>query len=77
MFGQVVRERREAQGLSQEAFAARAGIHRTYVSAIELGKVRLGLEAARNVASGLGMSFSELIAAVELLEDTCQQRDER
>ena len=38
-FGRVVRERREALGLSQEALAARAGIHRTYISSIELGKV--------------------------------------
>ena len=42
MFGQVVRRRREKLGLSQEALADRAGIHRTYVSSIELGKVRVG-----------------------------------
>ncbi len=65
VFGRVVRERREAKGLSQERFAEIAGIHRTYVSAIELGKVRLGLDAAYRVATGLGVPLSELIAAVE------------
>jgi transcriptional regulator with XRE-family HTH domain len=54
LFGRVVREEREARGLSQEGLAARAGIHRTYVSSIELGKVRLGLDVAKKLADGLG-----------------------
>ena len=64
-FGKVVRRRREKLGLSQEALAANAGIHRTYVSSIELGKVRLGLDIAKKVAAGLGVSLSELIADAE------------
>jgi transcriptional regulator with XRE-family HTH domain len=64
-FGEVVRRRREAKRLSQEALAARAGIHRTYVSSIELGKVRVGLDIAKRVANGLGVSLSELIAEAE------------
>jgi transcriptional regulator with XRE-family HTH domain len=64
-FGQVVRRMRDKQGLSQEALAAKAGIHRTYVSSIELGKVRVGLEIAKMVADGLGISLSELIAQAE------------
>jgi transcriptional regulator with XRE-family HTH domain len=35
--GQNVRRLREAKGWSQEEFADRAGIHRTYVSDIERG----------------------------------------
>jgi transcriptional regulator with XRE-family HTH domain len=62
-FGRVVRTRRKACGLSQEELAAHAGIHRTYVSSIELGKVRLGLEIAKKVA--LGIALSELIAESE------------
>jgi transcriptional regulator with XRE-family HTH domain len=65
VFGLVVRKRREQLGISQEELAARSGIHRTYVSSIELGKVRLGLEIAKNVSSGLGMQLSGLIAEVE------------
>jgi transcriptional regulator with XRE-family HTH domain len=64
-FGRVVRSRREGRGLSQEKLAALAGIHRTYVSSIELGKVRLGLDIAKKVADGLGVSLSDLIAAAE------------
>jgi transcriptional regulator with XRE-family HTH domain len=64
-FGRVVRKQREKNGLSQEELAARAGIHRTYVSSIELGKVRLGLDIAKKVADGLGISLSDLIAEAE------------
>jgi transcriptional regulator with XRE-family HTH domain len=64
-FGEVVRRRREGLGLSQEALADRAGIHRTYISSIELGKVRLGLDIANKVARGLGSTLSDLIAEAE------------
>jgi transcriptional regulator with XRE-family HTH domain len=64
-FGQVVRSRRESRGISQEELAALAGIHRTYVSSIELGKVRLGLEIAKKVADGLGTTLSDLLAEAE------------
>jgi len=64
-FGTVVRKRREGSGLSQESLAKLAGIHRTYVSSIELGKVRLGLDIAKKVADGLNVALSELIAEAE------------
>jgi transcriptional regulator with XRE-family HTH domain len=64
-FGQVVRRQREARDLSQEKLAALAGIHRTYVSSIELGKVRLGLDIAKKVADGLGVPLSALVAEAE------------
>jgi transcriptional regulator with XRE-family HTH domain len=65
LFGRAVRKVREARGLSQEALAVRAGIHRTYVSSIELGKVRLGLDIAKKVANGLGVTLSDLVAEAE------------
>jgi transcriptional regulator with XRE-family HTH domain len=63
--GPVVRKRREALRLSQEQLAARAGIHRTYVSSIELGKVRLGIDIAQKVAKALEIPLSVLIADAE------------
>jgi transcriptional regulator with XRE-family HTH domain len=65
LFGRVVRRAREGRGFSQEALAARAGIHRTYVSSIELGKVRLGLDVAKKVADALGIPLSALIGDAE------------
>jgi transcriptional regulator with XRE-family HTH domain len=72
-FGQAARRRREQLGLSQEALADRAGIHRTYVSSIELGKVRLGLDIAKKVADALGVALSELIAEAEA-DRSCPKR---
>jgi transcriptional regulator with XRE-family HTH domain len=64
-FGQAVRLSREALGLSQEGFAEKAGIHRTYVSSIELGKVNLGIEVANQLAAALGKRLSELVEQAE------------
>lgn len=64
-FGLAVRRRREQLGWSQEEFAERAGIHRTYVSSIELGKVSLGIEVANELAKALNMRLSTLIRAAE------------
>ena len=36
-FGCAVKDRREALGLTQEEFAERSGLHRTYLSDIERG----------------------------------------
>jgi transcriptional regulator with XRE-family HTH domain len=64
-FGTVVRKRREGSGLSQEKLADLAGIHRTYISSIERGKVRLGLDVAKKVADALRVPLSDLIAQAE------------
>lgn len=64
-FGRVVRRHRERLGLSQEEFAEKASIHRTYVSSVELGKVHVGLGVAFKLADALGVLLSRLIAEVE------------
>jgi transcriptional regulator with XRE-family HTH domain len=64
-FGQAVRHCREQTGLSQEEFAEKAGIHRTYVSSIELGKVNVGIEVANQLAAALGKRLSELVEEAE------------
>jgi transcriptional regulator with XRE-family HTH domain len=65
VFGDVVRTRRVKLGLSQEAFADKAGIHRTYVSAIELGKVKVSIDIAHKLAVALGLPLSKLFQDVE------------
>jgi transcriptional regulator with XRE-family HTH domain len=64
-FGVVIRRRREKLGLSQEEFANKAGIHRTYVSSIELGKVGISIGIAQNLANTLGVPLSRLFQDVE------------
>ena len=72
--GKVLRRHREALGMSQERLAEGAGIHRTYVSSIELGKVQVGLEVAARIAEALGTPLSSLIAEAETLSDDPRDR---
>lgn len=44
---------REAQGHSQESFAQLAGLHRTYVGAVERGERNVSLDAIWRLADGL------------------------
>ena len=64
-FGRAVREGRRKRLLSQEEFAERANVHRTYISSIELGKVSVGIEIANELASALEMRLSQLIPLAE------------
>ena len=64
-FGRAVRQERKRLGLSQEAFAEHANVHRTYVSSIELGKVSVGIEVANELAAALQIKLSELIHLAE------------
>jgi transcriptional regulator with XRE-family HTH domain len=64
-FGQAIRLERERLELSQEEFAERANVHRTYISSIELGKVSMGIEIAQALAAALGVRLSELVRRAE------------
>jgi transcriptional regulator with XRE-family HTH domain len=65
LFGAAVRRRRERLKLSQEDFADKAGIHRTYVSSVELGKVQISIVIAQKLAQALGVPQSKLWQEVE------------
>ncbi|KQU48124.1 transcriptional regulator [Sphingomonas sp. Leaf339] len=56
-----VRRLREGNGWSQEDYADRAGIHRTYVSDIERGRRNPTITIVERLASPLGVTPSELI----------------
>lgn len=65
IFGAAIRRHREKLELSQEDFADQAGIHRTYVSSIELGKVAVSIAIAQKLAVALGIPLSKLWRDVE------------
>jgi len=65
LFGEVVREFRQRIGLSQEDFADKAGIHRTYVSSIERGRVQISIAIAQKVADALGIPLSRIWRTIE------------
>lgn len=63
-FGAAVRRRRAALGLSQEALAERAGLHRTYIGGIERGERNVTLRVAAKLARALTTSFADLVRDV-------------
>lgn len=64
-FGTEIRKQRIKLGLSQEKFAEKAKIHRTYVSSIELGKVDPSITVANKVAQALDVKLSDIIKRAE------------
>lgn len=65
IFGEMVRRRRNAAGLSQEALAAKAGLHRTYIGLLERGLRVPSIEVVRRLAEALDTTMTALIAELE------------
>ncbi len=63
-FGERARELRVAQGYSQESFAAHCGLDRSYYAGVERGERNIALRNIQGIATGLGMSISELTEGV-------------
>ena len=59
--GSNLRKLREARGLSQEAFAHEANIHRTYVSDIERGARNPTIMIVEKLATFLNVSAGDLL----------------
>jgi transcriptional regulator with XRE-family HTH domain len=60
-FGQRLRQLRLKAGLSQEAFAEKCGLDRTYIGGIERGERNVALRNINEIARGLGVSLAELL----------------
>src|SRR5882724_143290 len=60
VFGNTVKERRLASGLSQEDLAEAAGLHRTYISDVERGTRNLSMGSIEKLARALDLSVSSL-----------------
>lgn len=60
-FGARVRQARTAAGLSQEALAHHAGLHRTYVSSVERGERNIALINIVVLAEALNLDAGELV----------------
>lgn len=64
-YGQVVRKIRLEKGISQETLADLSGLHRTYMSDVELGKRNVSLENIDRIANALDVSISEIFKQME------------
>lgn len=60
-FGQLVKEWREDRGFTQEELAYRSKISVTYISKIENGQTNVSLDTICKIATGLGITLSELL----------------
>ncbi len=54
IFAANIRRRRLELGLSQEAFAERAGVHRTYIGMLERGEKNVTIYNIEKIALALG-----------------------
>lgn len=53
--GRNLKSHRQALGISQEAFADRLGVHRTYMGGLERGERNLTLKSLESLAEALGV----------------------
>lgn len=60
VFGNNVKKYRTGIGLSQEAFAEKCGLHRTYISAIECYRRSIALENIQKLAEALEIETYKL-----------------
>lgn len=60
-FGEKVKQERLKQNISQEEFATRAGVHRTYIGMIERAEKNITLENIEKIAKALGISLDKLM----------------
>jgi len=63
-FGKVLRQLREAAGLTQEQFGFEADLRRTYVSILELGQQQPSLKTILKIARALNCTPGKLIDLV-------------
>ena len=67
-FGRLARRRRAEAGLSQEALAGMAGLHRTYVSLLERGRRAPTIDVLSRLAAALGTTMVSLVEELERAE---------
>ena len=63
--GNRIRELRKETGLSQEKFAAKIGMDRTYFASVELGKRNISLVNLEKIATGLNVSLCEMFEGIK------------
>jgi transcriptional regulator with XRE-family HTH domain len=65
LLGKRVRAIREAQGISQEAMADIAGVHRTYMGLVERGETNISLDNIVKIARALKVAPASLLDLIK------------
>lgn len=60
VFASNIKKYRILKGMSQEAFAEKAGLHRTYISAVEREKRSIALDNIQKIADALEINTYKL-----------------
>lgn len=58
--GERIKELRQKTGLSQEKFALKIEMDRSYFASVEAGRRNIAIVNIKKIADGLGVSLSEL-----------------
>ena len=66
VFGTNLRNFRTELGISQEKFAEKCGLHRTYISDIERFQRSISLENVQKIADALGIETYRLFIEEEI-----------
>jgi transcriptional regulator with XRE-family HTH domain len=64
--GKTIRAVRRKQGYTQESFALKADIDRSYYGAIERGEFNVTVDTILTIAAGLNLSAAELFKRAKL-----------
>lgn len=59
-FAKRIKELRQRQGLSQEKFALKIDMDRTYYASVEAGKRNISIKNIKKIADGFEISLEEL-----------------
>jgi len=62
--GERIKELRKETGLSQEKFALKINMDRTYFATVESGKRNISLQNIERIARGLNITVSELFEGI-------------
>jgi transcriptional regulator with XRE-family HTH domain len=60
IFSGNVRKFRIEQGFSQEEFAEKAGLHRTYIGSVERGERNITIDVMERIAKALNLPINDL-----------------
>lgn len=60
-FAANLRKARLDRGLSQEALADAAGLHRTYIGCVERNEKNISIDSMERLATALGLDLRDLV----------------
>lgn len=60
-FARLLKSERLARGISQEALAELAGLHRTYVGSVERGERNIAVDNMEALANAMGLDVKDLL----------------